>query len=150
MIIIKDLRHGCCDRCCIPIGRQGSAESPLIWAWLTWPARTNAMLDFRQFRNPGQNVSLQGGMSGHLILTPPVFLWEWLDFSHDISLSNGNCDVILKEHSTFLEIGLFYNSPRAKQLRFTVFESIQPISGSDGSTRSKMTNLKAWEWEYSS
>ncbi len=40
----------------------------------------------------------------------------------------------LKEHSTFLEIGSFYNSPRVKQLSFTVFESIQPISGSGGST----------------
>ncbi len=34
----------------------------------------------------------------------------------------------------FLEIGSFYNSPRVKQLSFTVFESIQPISGSGGST----------------
>ncbi len=41
---------------------------------------------------------------------------------------------ILKEHSTFLEIGSFYNSPRVKQLSFTVFESIQSISGSGGST----------------
>ncbi len=41
----------------------------------------------------------------------------------------------LKEHSTFfLKIGSFSNSPRAKQLSFTVFESIQPISGSGGST----------------
>ncbi len=32
---------------------------------------------------------------------------------------------LLKEHSTFLEIGSFYNSPRVKQLSFTVFESIQ-------------------------
>ncbi len=40
----------------------------------------------------------------------------------------------LKEHSTFLEIGSFYTSPRVKQLSFTVFESIQPISGSGGST----------------
>ncbi len=39
-----------------------------------------------------------------------------------------------KEHSTFLEIGSFYNSPRVKQLSFTVFESIQLISGSGGST----------------
>ncbi len=31
----------------------------------------------------------------------------------------------LKEHSTFLEIGSFYNSLRVKQLSFTVFESIQ-------------------------
>ncbi len=42
---------------------------------------------------------------------------------------------VLKEHSTFLgEIGSFYNSPRVKQLSFTVFESIQPISWSGGST----------------
>ncbi len=41
---------------------------------------------------------------------------------------------VLKEHSTYLEIGSFYNSPRVKQLSFTVFESIQPISGSGGST----------------
>jgi len=27
----------------------------------------------------------------------------------------------------FLEIGSFYNSPRVKQLSFTVFKSIQPI-----------------------
>ncbi len=43
----------------------------------------------------------------------------------------------LKEHSTFLKIGSFSNSPRVKQLSFTVFESIQsiqPISGSGGST----------------
>ncbi len=33
----------------------------------------------------------------------------------------------------FLEIGSFYNSPRVKQL-FTVFESVQPISESGGST----------------
>jgi len=26
----------------------------------------------------------------------------------------------------FLEIGSFYNSPRVKQLSFTIFESIQP------------------------
>ncbi len=42
--------------------------------------------------------------------------------------------IYLKEHSTFLEIGSFYNSPRVKQLSFTVFESIQPISGAGGST----------------
>ncbi len=34
----------------------------------------------------------------------------------------------------FLETGSFYNSPRVKQLSFTVFESLQPISGSGGST----------------
>ncbi len=34
----------------------------------------------------------------------------------------------------FLEIGSFYISPRVKKLSFTVFESIQPISGSGGST----------------
>ncbi len=34
----------------------------------------------------------------------------------------------------FLEMGSFYNSPKIKQLSFTVFESIQPISGSGGST----------------
>ncbi len=34
----------------------------------------------------------------------------------------------------FLKIGSFYNSPRVKQLSFTVFETIQPISGSGGST----------------
>ncbi len=34
----------------------------------------------------------------------------------------------------FLKIGSFYNSPRVKQLSFTVFESIQLISGSGGST----------------
>ncbi len=34
----------------------------------------------------------------------------------------------LKEHSIFLEIGSIYNSPRVKQLSFTIFESIQPIS----------------------
>ncbi len=38
----------------------------------------------------------------------------------------------LKEHSTFLEIGSFSNSPSVKKLSFTVFESIQPISGSGG------------------
>ncbi len=35
---------------------------------------------------------------------------------------------LLKEHFTFLKIGSFDNSPRVKQLSFTVFESIQPIS----------------------
>ncbi len=34
----------------------------------------------------------------------------------------------LKEHYTFL-ICSFYNSPRVKQMSFTIFESIQPISG---------------------
>jgi len=35
---------------------------------------------------------------------------------------------VLKGYSTFfLEIGSFYNSPRIKQLSFTVFESIQLI-----------------------
>ncbi len=42
-----------------------------------------------------------------------------------LNLNNG---IALKEHSTFLE------SPRVKKLSFTVFESIQPISGSGGST----------------
>ncbi len=32
----------------------------------------------------------------------------------------------------FLEIGSFYTSPRVKKLSFTIFESIQPMSG--GST----------------
>ncbi len=40
----------------------------------------------------------------------------------------------LKEQSNFLEIGKFYNSPRVKQLSFTVFESIRPISGTGVST----------------
>jgi len=35
--------------------------------------------------------------------------------------------IYLKGYSTFLEIGSFYNSPRVKQLIFTVFESIQTI-----------------------
>ncbi len=39
----------------------------------------------------------------------------------------------LKEHSVFLKIGSFYISSRVKQLSFTLFESIQPISGSGGS-----------------
>jgi len=30
------------DRRCISIGRRGSDESPLMQAWLTWPARTGA------------------------------------------------------------------------------------------------------------
>jgi len=34
----------------------------------------------------------------------------------------------------FLEIGSFYNSPRFKLLSFTIIESIQPISGSGGTT----------------
>ncbi len=41
---------------------------------------------------------------------------------------------VLKEHSTFFGNIPFYNSPRVKQLSFTVFESIQPISRSGGST----------------
>ncbi len=40
----------------------------------------------------------------------------------------------LKEHSTIFENSSFSNSPRVKQLSFTVFESIQLISGSGGST----------------
>jgi len=28
-----------------------------------------------------------------------------------------------------LEIGSFYHSPRVKQLSFTIFKSIQPVSG---------------------
>ncbi len=40
----------------------------------------------------------------------------------------------LKGTPLFLEIGSFYTSPRVKKLSFTVFESIQPISGSGGST----------------
>jgi len=48
-------------------------------------------------------------------------------FSHD-TLS-------LKGYSFFvLEIGSFYNSPRVKLLSFIVIESIQPISGSGGTT----------------
>ncbi len=31
-------------------------------------------------------------------------------------------------------MGKFYDSPRVKQLSFATFESIQPISGSGGST----------------
>jgi len=34
---------------------------------------------------------------------------------------------VLRDTPLFLEIGSFYNSPRLKQLSFTVFESIQPI-----------------------
>jgi len=34
----------------------------------------------------------------------------------------------------FLERGSFYNYPRVKVLSFTVFGSIQPISGSGGTT----------------
>ncbi len=41
---------------------------------------------------------------------------------------------ILKDHPTFLEIGSFYIFPRDKQLSFAVFESIQLISRSGGST----------------
>jgi len=36
-------------------------------------------------------------------------------------------DFFLKGYSTFLELDSFYNSPRVKQLSFTVFESIQLI-----------------------
>ncbi len=38
------------------------------------------------------------------------------------------------EHATIFEIGSLSNSPRVKQLSSTVFESIQPISGTGGST----------------
>ncbi len=38
----------------------------------------------------------------------------------------------LQEH--LQEIGSFSKSPRVKKLSFTIFESIQPISGSGGST----------------
>ncbi len=38
--------------------------------------------------------------------------------------------IYLKEYSTFTKkFGYFYNSPRVKQLSFTVYESIQLISG---------------------
>ncbi len=37
-------------------------------------------------------------------------------------------------HFNYFFKGTFYNSPRVKQLSFTVFESIQPISGSGGGT----------------
>ncbi len=40
----------------------------------------------------------------------------------------------LKEHVTIFENRLISNSPRVKQLSFTVFESIQPISRFGGST----------------
>ncbi len=40
----------------------------------------------------------------------------------------------LKEHSSFFENRLIFQLPRVKQLSFTIFESIQPISGSGGST----------------
>ncbi len=45
-----------------------------------------------------------------------------------------NRQLPLKEHYTFFWKGSFYNSPRVKQMSFTVFESIQSISGSGGST----------------
>ncbi len=52
-----------------------------------------------------------------------------------VFLRNWATLTLFKGHSTFfLEIGSFYNSPRVKQLSFTVFESIQPISRSGGST----------------
>ncbi len=41
LITLKGLIYGCCDRCHIPLGRRGSAESHLTQAWLTWPVRTN-------------------------------------------------------------------------------------------------------------
>ncbi len=41
---------------------------------------------------------------------------------------------LLKGTLPFLKIGSFYNSPRVKQLSFTIFQSIQPIAGSGGST----------------
>ncbi len=41
---------------------------------------------------------------------------------------------MLKDTRLFLKIGSFSNLPRVKELSFTVFESIQPISGSGGST----------------
>ncbi len=52
--------------------------------------------------------------------------------STDMKTTRGN--IVKGTLHFFLEIGSFYNSPRVKKLSFTVFESIQPISGSGGST----------------
>ncbi len=43
------MTEGTYDRCRDPIGRHGSAECQLMWAWLTWPARTTTMLHFSTF-----------------------------------------------------------------------------------------------------
>ena len=52
-----------------------------------------------------------------------------------ISITDYNMHVTsLKEHSTFLKIGSFSNSPRVEELSFTIFESIQSISWSGGTT----------------
>jgi len=60
--------------------------------------------------------TLQEFWSHHLIG------WLRLDFQE----KRVSCS--LKGYSTFFwEIGSFYNSPRVKQLSFTIFESIQPI-----------------------
>ncbi len=70
-----------------------------------------------------------------LICVVPVTHWTSPDMSHrHLSDVYTEPPCLLKEHSTFLKIGSFYNSPRVKQLSFTVFESIQPISGFGGST----------------
>ncbi len=44
-----------------------------------------------------------------------------------------SCLLSLKRNTTFFKIGSFSHSTRIKQLSFTIFESIQPISGSGGS-----------------
>uniref|UniRef100_A0A673KU96 Ubiquitin-like modifier-activating enzyme 6 n=1 Tax=Sinocyclocheilus rhinocerous TaxID=307959 RepID=A0A673KU96_9TELE len=61
-------------------------------------------------------------------------IWDrWTIFGHeDFTLSDFMNAV--KEHTTIFESSSFSNSPGVKQLSFTVFESIQPISGSGGST----------------
>ncbi len=64
---------------------------------------------------------------------PSTFLWAMND-THSRMIHSFESIMFKGTLHFFLEIGSFYTSPRVKKLRFTVFESIQPISGSGGST----------------
>ncbi len=62
--------------------------------------------------------------------------FDWMVFC---GTKNGSSMASLDEPfkgtlNCFLEISSLSNSPRVKELSLTIFESIQPISGSSGST----------------
>ncbi len=75
-------------------------------------------------RASGENLARTPGLHSYSLREVP---WDFY-WPQRVRTSVG-----LKEHSTFLKIGSFYISSRVKQLSFTLFESIQPISGSGGS-----------------
>jgi len=59
---------------------------------------------------------------------------KWKFFLLSIILNDHGFHENIKGILHFLEICSFYNSPIVKLLSFTFFESIQPISGSGGTT----------------